>query len=401
MRTHGLNLEQTKRANRLLVLRLLCTSAAMTRTEISRQTGLAKMTISNIVTQLLRAGIAQEVSNTDPGHAIGRPQTRLELAPCAPQVLGIWISRDRCVGIRAAMDLRIQTRAQVPLPPSASPEHLLDTVEQLARELLADCAVPVPGMGIVCPGPLDPQRGVILNPPDFYGVRHLPIAAALSERLGLPVFLHNDMNAAAMAEKLYGCGRDLHTFAYVGLTSGVGAGLIVGNSLLTGSHGFAGELGHVTVDPSGPLCACGNRGCLETYVSVPALLRQFSRQFHRSFADLADLCDFCETDAQAASAWETESARLALALTGLCNLFDPQAILLGHEGAALTDRQIALLSRQLAGTIFARDAVRIPVRRSSFGELAPVYGAAVTLLQRLFDGTLPYPPLWDALENSD
>lgn len=400
MRTHGLNLEQTKRANRLLVLRLLCTFDAITRTEISRKTGLTKMTISNIVTQLLRSGMVQEITNTVSEHTVGRPQTLLQLSSQAPQVLGIWISRDRCVGVRAALDLKIHARSQVSLPVSTAPEHLLDEVERLVRRLLADCTVPVLGMGIVCPGPLDPQQGVILNPPHFYGMRNFPITRLLSDRLGLPAFLHNDMNAAAMAEKLYGCGRDLHTFAYVGLTNGVGVGLVVGNSLLTGSHGFAGELGHVTIDPAGPLCACGNRGCLETYVTVPVLLHQFAHRFRRSFSDLAALCAFCDADEHAAAAWKTESARLARALAGLCNLLDPQAVILGHEGAALSDRQIALLTRQLNNTIFARDSVHIPVLRSSFGELAPVYGAAVTLLHQLFDGTLPYPPLWNTSDDS-
>lgn len=204
------------------------------------------------------------------------------------------------------------------------------------------------------------------------------------------MFLANDMDVSASVEKLYGKCVDLRNFVYVGLTNGVGAGLLLNNSLFLGNHGFAGELGHMTIDSDGPLCTCGNRGCLETYVSVPRIMQRFRRELGREFEDFGGLCGFCEKDPAGAALLDTLLEKLSTALINLCNLTDPEAIVIGHSGALLTDSQLESIERRVNQGILAKGLSKIQVMRSAFGTQASLYGAAALPLKQIFDGNLCY-----------
>lgn len=389
MRTKGISLEHTKQANRLLVLRLLCSGRGLSRTEISRQVGLAKMTVTNIIAELLRADLIEETVGKHTG--AGRPQKQLRLTDKMPAIIGFSVYRDSCTCIAATMDLQILCRSQFDLGAKDTAETLLDKLEAAARDLMRSCGrETILGIGIAAMGPLDSEKGELLSPPDFYGIRRVALTKILTERLGVPVLLGNDMDAAALAEKLYGSCTSLKNFVYVGLTNGVGAGLVLNDSLFRGRQGFVGELGHMSIDCSGPLCTCGNRGCLETYVSVPKMIDRFQREFHRDFANFGELCQFCESDPAAGKALSQLLEKLSVALINLCNLTDPEAIVLGHSGALLTDAQLEFLTRQVNEGILARGLTHIPVRRSSFGTEASLYGAAALPLKSVFDGKLGY-----------
>lgn len=395
MRTKGISLEHTKKANRLLVLRLLCSGQGFSRTEISRQVGLAKMTVTNIISELLRMGFIEETAGKRIG--AGRPQKQLQLTSKMPAILGFSMYRDCCTGIAATMDLRILSRNQFPIGSKDTAETLLDKLEYAARELMDSCGrETILGIGIAAMGPLDSEKGELLSPPDFYGIRRVALTKILTERLGLPVLLGNDMDAAALAEKLYGSCTSLKNFVYVGLTNGVGAGLVLNDSLFRGKQGFVGELGHMSIDCSGPLCTCGNRGCLETYVSVPKMIDQFQKEFRREFSDFGELCHFCAVNPAAGELLNRLLEKLAVALINLCNLTDPEAIVLGHSGALLTDAQLDFLAQRVNDGILARGLTRIPVWHSSFGTEASLYGAATLPLKSVFDGKLWYDRFFEA-----
>lgn len=395
MRNQGLNLEQTKQANRLLVLRLICTIGNVTRTELTRRVGLAKMTVSNITADLLRTGMIQEAEpSCEERPTAGRPQTVLHLSREAPAVAGIWISRDLCVGIACTMDLQVLGQFQVELGVGDTAETLLEKLERTANELKKAAARPVMGLGLASIGPLDLERGLLLNPPNFYGIREVSLTETLSARLELPVFLQNDMDAAALAEKLYGQWAALKNFAYVGLSNGIGAGLVMGDSLFTGQHGFAGEIGHMVVNCEGPVCTCGNRGCLETYVSVPKIRQCFQQEFQREFSGFEEICQFSRENTQASLLMDKLTDKLAVALASFCNLMDPEAVVLGHDGAFLSNSQLALLEKRINDQILSASFTHVRVLRSSFGAMAPSYGAAVVALKRVFDGKLWYEKIF-------
>lgn len=393
MRTAGISLEHTKKTNRLLILRLLCSGNGFSRTELAKMTGLAKMTVSNITAELRSSGLIEELATERQG--AGRPPVRLQLTRRSPAEIGLFLRRESCVGIGATMDMEILSQAEFSLGPRETGPSLLNKMESAIRYLIQHCGGrEILGIGIAAMGPLDYSRGELRNPPNFYNIGNVALTATLQKRLGLPVFLANDMNVSASVEKLYGKCVDLRDFVYVGLTNGVGAGLFLGNSLFLGNKGFAGELGHMTIDCEGPLCTCGNRGCLESYVSVPRILRRFREELGKDFDDFGELCAFCEKDRAGAALLNSLLKRLSVALVNLCNLTDPEAIVIGHAGALLTDSQLKSIERRVNQGVLAKGLSKVRVMRSAFGTDASLYGAAALPLIEVFDGNLYYEKLF-------
>lgn len=395
MRSKGINGEHTKQQNRLLVLRLLCTMREATRTEITRRVGLAKMTVSNITAELLESGVIYEketLAAVRPG--AGRKQMLLSLSQELPVAVGVWLSRDFCLGIAATMDLQVLSQRLISFTAEETSASITKKAVELVRTLQASTGRRMIGVGVASIGPLDPREGILLNPPNFYQIHDYGIAEQLRGQLECPVFLQNDANAGALAEKYFGCCQDFQNFAYIGIANGVGAGLVVNDSLYDGTGGFAGEIGHMVIDFEGPVCHCGRKGCLETFVSVPKVLESFEKVFGHSFGTLSEVCGYCEESERGAALLQKLLGSLAVGLINLGNLTAPEAIVIGHEGAVLSDLQLGWIAEQVNCGVLARGAMETKVLRSSFGTLAPVYGAAVTVLKQVFEGKLLYEELF-------
>lgn len=213
---------------------------------------------------------------------------------------------------------------------------------------------------------------MLLRPAAFFGITDFPVAALLAERYVLPVRVLNDMNAAALAEKLFGAGRELDNFLYVGISNGIGAGIISGGRLYRDTSGYAGEIGHMCINFDGPVCTCGSRGCLETYANMPVLLARLRQAVGKpvSTADFAAL----EGDPACAAVFRDTADKLAAALVNAANLFDPQCIFLGHEAVFLPQSCLARIAVLLERRTLAAGYQKIPLRLSAFGEKAPLLG---------------------------
>jgi glucokinase len=175
---------------------------------------------------------------------------------------------------------RLLAQRRHPTRFSDRPERDLAQLADEARALCAEAGLEVSalsGVGVCAPGPLDPESGVLLNPPNLPGWGEVPIRRLLGDRLGLPVQVENDANAAALAEWRFGAGRGFQHVAYLTMSTGVGAGLVLGGRLYKGKHGMAGEVGHAPVEWDGEPCACGGRGCLEAYVGGAAWTQRLAR----------------------------------------------------------------------------------------------------------------------------
>lgn len=219
----GMNNTHLKNRNRGLVLQLIACEGPLPRVEIARRVGLTKMAVSNIVSELIAEGYVEECGTAEASAAVGRSPTLLRIASGAPGAIGVYLSRDSLSVILADMTCRILLKHTVSLAG--------ETRESLTQKLLAAVAqvrqaspIPLLGIGISTIGPLDAANRLMLKPLRFFGISHYPIAAILEESSGLPAYLENDMNAAALAERLYGVGRRLDHFLYIGLSDGVGAG---------------------------------------------------------------------------------------------------------------------------------------------------------------------------------
>jgi len=178
---------------------------------------------------------------------------------------------------------KIVARKKIPTEaeqgPEAAVERMAAVVDEFARRLPEGGSIA--SLGICCPGPLDHIAGLLINPtnlPKFYNV---PLRQMLSDRLHMPVSMEHDAKAAGLGEFYYGAGRDEHSMVFMVIGTGVGAAIIMDGKLIRGVKNFAGEVGHATVDRNGEACACGSRGCLETYTSGPWLARRYQRLLER------------------------------------------------------------------------------------------------------------------------
>ncbi|GAB3607668.1 ROK family protein [Conyzicola nivalis] len=259
--------EHARGHNRSLVLQALYLGGQKSRADIARETGLTRVTISDLVAELLVEGLVLEMGQREDARP-GKPATLLELNGRAFQIIGIDLS-EAAIFRGAVLDLRgrVISRAEVSLDSSTGADATAKVVA-LVGSLVDAATLPVLGIGVGSPGVVD-LAGVVLSAPNLGWVGE-PLHDGLAERYGLPVVVINDANAAALAEHSFGGAESDMMVVKVG--HGVGAGLLLGGSPLFGSRFAAGEIGHVVVGTDGGAeCACGKHGCLETWLATPRL----------------------------------------------------------------------------------------------------------------------------------
>ena len=262
--------EDVRRHNRALVLQTLFDSGPASRADLARSTGLTRVTVSDLVGELLAEDLVTELG-ARPGTRVGKPATLVGLRHDACQVVAVDLSEPtRFHGAVADLAGEIGVRAELDLAGRRGPDAVA-LVEELCRGLVAEAHRPVLGIGVASPGLVD-DDGVVLQAPNL-GWSALPLARLLGERLDQPVHVANDANTAVMGEYTFGRSAS-HALMLVRVGRGVGAGLVLDGQLLAGQHLAAGEIGHLVVDEKGAGCACGRTGCLETVLSVPALRAQ-------------------------------------------------------------------------------------------------------------------------------
>lgn len=259
--THG------RQHNLSLVLQELYSEGAMSRADLARRVGLTKVTVSDLVAELLGAGRVVELGTSQKVRP-GKPATLVDVNRSGLQAVGLDLAAHDA--LRAGvldLDGNILVRAER-LVGKASGDAVLSLVIDLVAEIVAAASAPLLGIGVGTPGIVGPG-GVVEQAPNL-GWRDIDLRAPLAERTGLPVFVVNDADAAAHAERTFGSGGDDMLLVKVG--RGVGAGLIVGGSRVRGAHHAAGEIGHVVVGTDGGArCSCGKRGCLEVWAAAPRL----------------------------------------------------------------------------------------------------------------------------------
>ena len=264
----GSNIQNVKAFNRILVLKHIATQGGVSRVDLARITGLSKMTTGNIVNELLAADLVIETDSLPSITTYGRKPILLALSPNSPCICGILIKRGLCQIILSDLGGKIFYQLDYPYKVLISPDNLLDILKNLLKRSREATHRRIMAVGIACVGPLDSTRGTILKPPYFYGIENLPIVSIIQEISGIPTFLVNDATAGAFSEKLFGLGADIPNFAYLHIMNGVGAGFILNHTLYDGDSGQSGEIGHTSINFNGPICACGNRGCLDLYANI-------------------------------------------------------------------------------------------------------------------------------------
>jgi predicted NBD/HSP70 family sugar kinase len=366
MNTHHTSLgpkadkETVRRHNLSLVLRAVRDAGEATRAGVATRVGLTRAAVSSLVEQLIDSGFLSESGKAFSGQA-GRPGTVLKVKRSGPAGIGVEINVDYvsvCVVDLSGTD-RVRLTEHIDNT-TALPGEVLAHGARIAARTLESAAeqdlLPV-GVELALPGLV--SGGTVRQAPNLSWTRVPAVelfARALAElRPGvpaLPVSSENEANLAALAELWFGGLGPLRTFLYLTGETGVGGAFVLEGELLRGAHGFAGEIGHVVVDPGGPLCRCGSRGCLEQYAGQSALLRAAGMDADAGVPGVAELERRARGgDSAAVSAIECAGVMLGRVLSGAVNLLDPDAVVLGGIYRALMPWLSPSVDRELTARV--------------------------------------------------
>jgi glucokinase-like ROK family protein len=373
------------------------------RAHLAELTGLSTTTISNLVSELLEQGIVIEegVIKSGPRQGAGRPRTSLRLVPEARHAVGIHIGVGQ---IRVAVaNLRAHLLNCLSLDHSLdrSSTEVLRDAAALVDEAISQSGVDrdkVVGIGVGASGLVNPHTGVNVMAPNL-GWRDVPIRDLLAHQLALPVCVDNNARTMALGEALFGVGKDVHALAFVYARIGVGAGFVVGERLYRGSAAGAGEIGHTTVVPDGgEPCRCGNRGCLETLVSEPAIVRLAEGLASRDRNGILAVHLHSKQgtaierifgaaragDVATQAMLEQRACYMGIALANLVNVLNPDMIVLGGIFAQGEDLLLPTIEKVMRQRAFANLGAQAQIKTTGFGPQAGAVGAVALGLNTFF-----------------
>jgi glucokinase len=315
-----------------------------------------------------------------------------------PMTIGVDIGGTKVAAGLVDASGEITRKSRVPMIAQDTAEAALECVKAAIDEIFA--AVPearaaVKGIGICSPGPLDPFRGVILNPPNLTCWRNFPLAAEIERTFGVPARVDNDANAAGLAEAIWGSGVGHTNVFFTIVGTGIGNGIVFDKKIYYGRTGSAGEGGHVTINYEGPVCGCGKHGCIEAYASGPniakraqAKLRAGAKSRILALAGSVEAVRtehvgeaFGEGDAVAGEVLAETARLLTIWLGSIVDLLEPDVMVMGGGVAQLMSSFFAKMSADLPTWAINKRAGEIPLVLARYGNEAGIAGAAALLKQ--------------------
>ncbi|CAH0342699.1 ROK family transcriptional regulator [Rhizobium sp. CECT 9324] len=367
MALRGTNQESGRPYNRRIVLESIRLHGPTTRGEIAERVHLTVQTVSTIVRELEDQGLILSVREEPRGRGI--PPSMLTVNPEGGHAVGIHLTP---LGIEVALvNLRgdvVESRHRYTSNPM--PDQAFALIREMVEELKSSprCGRLL-GAGLALPGPFDIESMSFVGPTTMTGWKNVDISARLADATGLPAFMENDMAAAALGEQLYGLGQQLSDYYYLFFSVGLGGTMMTDGVVMSGAWGNAGEIGHIPAVPDGEFCPCGNRGCLERYLSLDAFRRRGLSEANwvREITPI-----FCN------------------AIRTIENLFDPETVVLGGLAPQSLIEQLATLADGLSNSVSARanrthprvvvasdcqhSALRGAAALAVFGVLSPRFG---------------------------
>lgn len=373
----------------------------MSRAEIARHIGRSRSTISDVVARLIATGLVREVGSGESRG--GRRPILIGFQDDAGIILGVDLGATHVSVILT--DLRGSALAwrNRSYPVRSDPGG----AGKLALELCRDCidewngdAGRLLGIGVAVPSPVDPDAPDRVLERIHPAWRRRAILDRLDAAFGVPVFVENDANLGAVAEHSWGKAVGVDDFLYLKVATGVGAGLMIGGEIYRGSTGVAGEVGHIVVDPTGPECVCGGRGCLATFVGTQALVRRTEELLGGSVPsvlagtelDIKTIEDAALADDPVALRVIDEAARhLGVAVAGVVNLLNPGSVVVGGSLARAGDRLLLPLREAVLRRTLVASAAASEITISELGPRATALGAATHVLIAAFANPSLFP----------
>lgn len=388
--------------NLALILETIRMHAPLSRADLASMTGLNKATVSSLVRDLLKAGWAREVGTDSSSSEVGRPAINLELNPEAGYVIGVEIGVHFISMVIANFNYEIVSRRYENTDRLFSQEGILDRLFYLLQESVEQVqrtGKPLFGIGLGVPGLVDVAAGKLLVAPNL-GWKEVPLRQMLEERFDVPIFIGNEANLAALGESYFGAGQDISYMIFVSSGVGIGGGIIANGRLMEGSSGFAGEVGHMTVDPHGPVCNCGNWGCWETLAGEVALLERVRLAMEKQPDSwIARACEgdpqrvtlpiivkaADEGDAGVLEALRETAVWLGIGIASLMNVLNPERVVFGGPLSIAHQHLLPEIRRTVEKRAWSWVEQQANIVTAQFGEDAAVIGGGAVVYRELLN----------------
>lgn len=397
----GTNLPRIADYNQGVVLEAVRVADGISRVEIAQNTGLTAQTISNIVKRLIDRGLVIEADRAVSNG--GKRRVRLRANPDSAYAVGVQIDGDETSFVIANLTGQVVARHRQPTFHEQGP---LATIEQIAtsiKQIVEKAEIPddkTVGVGVACPGPLDHTRSIVFQPPNLPGWQEVPLQELLERKTGYAVVVDNDATAAAIGERWFGGAKSTSNFAFIYAGVGIGAGLFLKDHVYRGASANAGEFGHMTLNPNGPECFCGNRGCIEVYCSPQGLTQSVKQRLKQgepsslrtAFDNVMENVDFqaveyavLSGDNVAIEELQKSATLLGYGVVNLVNMLDVELVVLGGKGfRCLGDIYKQEIEHVLQSRLIARQFRKIEVKLSEAGEDVGALGAASLVLHKTY-----------------
>lgn len=377
----------------------LRTSGPLSRAGLSDATGLNRSTVSSIVHDLLGKNLIREIG-LQSSTRTGRPGILLELNPDGGCAIGVEIGVDFISAVLTDFVARVLWRRRIAVHPEEKQEVIIRKAEAIVEEALAigkERGLLSLGIGLGVPGLVDIQEGTLVFAPNlrWYNV---PLRQMWTERFDLPVYVENEANAAALGEYYFGNARGVQNLIYLSAGVGLGGGIIIKGKLFRGSNGYAGEFGHMTVDPNGEPCGCGKRGCWETMVGPRAITRRVRKALENgressilsviekdpNRIDMGVVVQAAQAgDPIARTALEDVGVCLGIGISNLVNAFNPEMVVLGGALSLAGPFLLPVIEETVRIHALPQPRAALTITTSAHGADACVMGAVALVLDEI------------------
>jgi glucokinase-like ROK family protein len=396
----GTDLQMMRESNRLLILNYVREHGPIARAAIARATGLSATTVSTIIDALLQEGFVNEGATQKAVASSGRRVVPVHFNAICGSILGIALGRNHLTMLLCDLSANVVSRSVLPFDTGRGATVCLPLLAAAARAFVSEQGISwnrIVGVGLGMPGPIDPHLQGPVTPPRMPGWHHVNVRDLLNRELGIPVYLDNNANLGALGESRYGAGQGANDMIYLQLGAGIGGGLIMDGKVYRGSTGGAGEIGHMTIEPRGPLCSCGKRGCLEALAGAIAIvdevrqLRSLARTEQSNLERAAEITDVAQIvqeakagDAACKAALEFAGMSIGIALANLMNVLNPSLILIDGSSMRAGGMLLEPIRQSIAAYSLPDLQANTRVLPGALGGDATALGGVAVVLDAIF-----------------
>jgi glucokinase-like ROK family protein len=373
----------------------------LSRTDLAEEMGLTRAAVTIIVNDLISNGnIIETESRTT---SSGRPPVVLEINPNHGLVAAIDMGAMHLGVALGDFSARILEEVEIPFRIDSGPENCLKEADRVLEEMLVKrglSSADLSGIGVGVPGPVIADQGLVMAPPIMPGWDRFPIRATLEKQWNTSITLNNDAELGALGEWAYGAGRGERNLAFIKVGSGIGAGIMINQQIYGGTTGSAGEIGHLTVDENGPLCMCGNYGCLEAFAGGHAIASQARKLVasgkrtllsEKNF-DALSAHDVAEAarrgDLPAQEILERSGTYIGIAIAGLINLMNPSTVIIGGGVAQVGDLLTASIRQAVRERSLRASEHGVKITTAMLGRRSSLIGALVQAINIAIHDTI-------------